>query len=77
MFGTPLFEASKLDVIFLGMSVDEHPEILPRIYTLTHCDITAMLTLTISQSINKTQVQHNFSCNNYIAPFAIIAPGMF
>lgn len=57
VFGPAIFEASKLDVVFLGVNVDEHPDDLPRIYTLTHCDITAMLTLTISQSINKAQLQ--------------------
>lgn len=58
VFGPAIFEASKLDVMFMGVREDEHPDHdLPRIYTLTHCDITAMLTLTISQSINKAQLQ--------------------
>eukprot|EP00250_Pteridium_aquilinum_P006492 c16402_g1_i1 orf=237-1052(+) len=57
VFGPAIFEASKLDVIFLGVREDEHPDDLPRIYTLTHCDITAMLTLTISKSINTAQLQ--------------------
>ncbi|MCO5605313.1 hypothetical protein L7F22_059495 [Adiantum nelumboides] len=55
--GPASFEASKLNVMFLGVRKDEHPEDLPRIYTLTHCDLTAMLTLTVSPSINKAQLQ--------------------
>ncbi|KAI5057147.1 hypothetical protein GOP47_0027162 [Adiantum capillus-veneris] len=57
VFGPAIFEASKLDVMFVGVREDEHPDDVPRIYTLTHCDLTAMLTLTISTSINKAQLQ--------------------
>ncbi|MCO5586933.1 hypothetical protein L7F22_040877 [Adiantum nelumboides] len=57
LFGPANFEASKLDVMFVGVRRDEHPDALPRIYTLTHCDLTAMLTLTISTSVNTAQLQ--------------------
>ncbi|KAH7426341.1 hypothetical protein KP509_11G097000 [Ceratopteris richardii] len=43
--------------MFLGVEKDEHPEFRPRVYTLTHCDLTASLLLTISTSINTGQLQ--------------------
>ena len=56
LFGPAIFEASKLKVSFLGVDEKKHPSKLPRTYTLTHSDITAKLTLAISQSINNSQV---------------------
>ncbi|XP_057865127.1 protein STAY-GREEN homolog, chloroplastic [Cryptomeria japonica] len=58
LFGPAIFEASKLNVLFLGVD-EEKP--LPRTYTLTHSDITAHLTLAISQTINKAQLQGWYS----------------
>lgn len=67
LFGPAIFEASKLKVLFLG--VDEgsskhlhahHPApaaLLPRTYTLTHSDVTARLTLAVSHTINRAQLQ--------------------
>ncbi|KAH0933486.1 hypothetical protein HID58_010603 [Brassica napus] len=57
LFGPAIFEASKLKVSFLGVDEKKHPSKLPRTYTLTHSDITAKLTLAISQSINNSQLQ--------------------
>lgn len=57
LFGPAIFEASKLKVLFLGDGKDRRPDELPRAYTLTHSDITAKLTLAVSQSINKAQIQ--------------------
>ncbi|KAG8496008.1 hypothetical protein CXB51_007578 [Gossypium anomalum] len=57
LFGPAIFEASKLKVLFLGVDEKKHPGKLPRAYTLTHSDITAKLTLAISQTINNTQLQ--------------------
>ncbi|XP_013626277.1 PREDICTED: protein STAY-GREEN 2, chloroplastic-like isoform X2 [Brassica oleracea var. oleracea] len=57
LFGPAIFEASKLKVSFLGVDEKKHPSKLPRTYTLTHNDITAKLTLAISQSINNSQLQ--------------------
>ncbi|XP_011628941.1 protein STAY-GREEN, chloroplastic [Amborella trichopoda] len=57
IFGPAIFEASKLKVLFLGVEEDKHPAKLPRTYTLTHSDITAKLTLAISQTINRAQLQ--------------------
>jgi len=56
LFGPAIFQASKLKVLFLGTHEEKHPAHLPRTYTLTHSDITAKLTLAISQTINKDQV---------------------
>ncbi|KAJ1290549.1 hypothetical protein BS78_02G252600 [Paspalum vaginatum] len=66
LFGPAIFEASKLKVLFLG--VDEEsgkhghghpgkPPLLPRTYTLTHSDVTASLTLAVSHTINRAQLQ--------------------
>lgn len=57
LFGPAIFQASKLKVLFLGTHEEKHPAHLPRTYTLTHSDITAKLTLAISQTINKDQLQ--------------------
>ncbi|MBA0552892.1 hypothetical protein Golob_023666, partial [Gossypium lobatum] len=57
LFGPAIFEASKLKVLFLGVDEKKHPGKLPRAYTLTHSDITANLTLAISQTINNSQLQ--------------------
>ncbi|KAB5564440.1 hypothetical protein DKX38_004494 [Salix brachista] len=57
LFGPSIFEASKLKVLFLGVDDKKHPGNLPRTYTLTHSDITAKLTLAISQTINNSQLQ--------------------
>ncbi|XP_047168200.1 protein STAY-GREEN, chloroplastic-like [Vigna umbellata] len=57
LFGPAIFEASKLKVLFLGVDENKHPGNLPRTYTLNHSDITAKLTLAISQTINNSQLQ--------------------
>ncbi|GAB2224581.1 hypothetical protein Drorol1_Dr00005343 [Drosera rotundifolia] len=57
LFGPAIFEASKLKVLFVGVDGKKHPEKLPRTYTLTHSDVTSMLTLAISQTINNSQLQ--------------------
>uniref|UniRef100_F6HUJ2 Staygreen protein domain-containing protein n=1 Tax=Vitis vinifera TaxID=29760 RepID=F6HUJ2_VITVI len=57
LFGPAIFEASKLEVLFLGVDEKKHQGKLPRIYTLTHSDMTSKLTLAISQTINNSQLQ--------------------
>ncbi|KAI9076626.1 hypothetical protein K1719_041092 [Acacia pycnantha] len=57
LFGPSMFESSKLKVLFLGVDQDKHPATFPRIYTLTHSDLTSKLTLAISQTINNSQLQ--------------------
>lgn len=41
------------------MDEEKHPGHLPRAYTITHSDITAKLTLAVSQTINRAQVITN------------------
>ncbi|XP_074589971.1 protein STAY-GREEN, chloroplastic-like [Curcuma longa] len=57
LFGPAIFESSKLKVLFLGTEEEKHPGKLPRAYTLTHSDITAKITLAISDTINRAQLQ--------------------
>ncbi|BAF25672.1 protein STAY-GREEN, chloroplastic [Oryza sativa Japonica Group] len=59
LFGPAIFEASKLKVLFLGVDEEkhQHPGKLPRTYTLTHSDVTARLTLAVSHTINRAQLQ--------------------
>ncbi|XP_055820597.1 protein STAY-GREEN homolog, chloroplastic-like [Solanum dulcamara] len=57
LFGPSTFEASNLKVLFLGVDEKKHPGKLPRIYTLTHSDITCKLTLAVSQTINNSQLE--------------------
>ncbi|XP_051130033.1 protein STAY-GREEN homolog, chloroplastic-like [Andrographis paniculata] len=60
LFGAATFEESKLSVMYLGLDEKRNPgkiRILPRIYTLTHSDLTAKLTLAISHTINNSQLQ--------------------
>lgn len=54
------FEASKLKVEFVGEEMNKQPFCtIPRAYTLTHCDLTANLTLAVSSSISSEQVWSN------------------
>ncbi|KAL2652037.1 hypothetical protein R1flu_020165 [Riccia fluitans] len=56
LFGPAIFEASKLRVLFLGKEDDKGQLQNPRIYTLTHSDVTAKITLAVAQEINKAQL---------------------
>lgn len=56
LFGPAIFEASKLKVLFLGVDEEKHPGKIPRTYTLTHSDLTSKLTLAISNTINRAQL---------------------
>ncbi|KAL2650841.1 hypothetical protein R1flu_018969 [Riccia fluitans] len=58
LFGPAIFQAAKLRVLTLGReSKKGASEVVepPRVYTVTHSDITAQLTLAIAEEINKTQ----------------------
>lgn len=57
LFGPSIFEAAKLKVLLQG-AAKKHPEELPRVYTLTHSDVTSKITLAISREINKAQVHY-------------------
>ncbi|XP_074562179.1 magnesium dechelatase SGRL, chloroplastic-like [Curcuma longa] len=54
LLGPPTkFEASKLKVVFTGEEMEKHaPSTIHRAYTLTHCDFTANLTLSVSNNIH-------------------------
>ncbi|XP_072951167.1 uncharacterized protein [Typha angustifolia] len=59
LLGPPTtFEASKLKVEFMGEEINKQPLCtIPRAYTLTHCDLTANLTLVVSNSISSEQLR--------------------
>ncbi|CAI5475662.1 unnamed protein product [Closterium sp. Yama58-4] len=57
LFGPAVFESKKLQVVFMGAKEEQHPAHapLPRMYTFTHSDVTAGLTLAIAHEFNKSQ----------------------
>ena len=62
LLGPPAkFDASKLKVVPMGEEIDNYSGISPRVYTLSHCDFTANLTLTISNIISLDQVRILFN----------------
>lgn len=64
LLGPPArFEASKLKVEVKGDETNRYTRIVPRTYTLSHCDFTANLTLTISRLIHLDQVTYALSWN--------------
>lgn len=67
LLGPPIrFDASKLKVVFTGDETDSYTRIVPRTYTLSHCDFTANLTLTISNIISLDQVDHSLELLSYL-----------
>lgn len=50
------FEASKLKVVLLEDQINKYASITPRTYILSHCDLTANLTLAVSNVIKLEQV---------------------
>ncbi|CAM0870451.1 unnamed protein product [Alopecurus aequalis] len=60
LLGPAIFDASKLKVVFVGVA-EEHPGKLPRTYTLTHSDVTARLTLAVSQTVHGAQLRGWYS----------------
>jgi hypothetical protein len=50
------FEASKLKVVLLEDQINRYASIIPRTYILSHCDLTANLTLAVSNVIKLEQV---------------------
>ncbi|CAA6660426.1 unnamed protein product [Spirodela intermedia] len=59
LLGPPTrFEASKLEVVFLGEEIGKHQLCTSsRTYTLSHCDLTANLTLAVSNHISFDQLR--------------------
>ncbi|KAK4433728.1 Magnesium dechelatase SGRL, chloroplastic [Sesamum alatum] len=68
LLGPPArFEASKLKVQFMGEEVGKPARIVPRTYTLSHCDFTANLTLTISNIIQRDQLKGWYNKDDVVA----------
>ncbi|XP_019154555.1 PREDICTED: protein STAY-GREEN LIKE, chloroplastic [Ipomoea nil] len=68
LLGPPArFEASKLKVAFTGEETDTYSRVVPRTYTLSHCDFTANLTLTISNIINLDQLKGWYNKDDVVA----------
>lgn len=68
LLGPPArFEPSKLRVDFKGYGNEKYTGIVPRIYTLSHCDFTANLTLKISNIINIDQLQGWYNKDDVVA----------
>ncbi|KAK9270534.1 hypothetical protein L1049_026115 [Liquidambar formosana] len=68
LLGPPArFEASKLKVVLMGEWMNGYSGITPRTYILSHCDLTANLTLTISNVINLDQLKGWYSKDDVVA----------
>ncbi|XP_051124176.1 magnesium dechelatase SGRL, chloroplastic [Andrographis paniculata] len=68
LLGPPArFEASKLKVLFMGKQAGTPTKIVPRTYTLSHCDFTANLTLTISDIILRDQLNGWYNKDDVVA----------
>ncbi|KAL6317152.1 hypothetical protein AAG906_029904 [Vitis piasezkii] len=68
LLGPPAkFDASKLKVVPMGEEIDNYSGISPRVYTLSHCDFTANLTLTISNIISLDQLKGWYNKDDVVA----------
>ncbi|XP_017244896.1 magnesium dechelatase SGRL, chloroplastic-like isoform X1 [Daucus carota subsp. sativus] len=68
LLGPPArFEASKLKVEFKGEEPHRYTRIVPRSYTLSHCDFTANLTLTISRLVHLDQLKGWYNKDDVVA----------
>ncbi|KAL2467796.1 Protein STAY-GREEN LIKE [Forsythia ovata] len=78
LLGPPArFEASKLKVLFMGEESDRSTRIMPRTYTLSHCDFTANLTLTISNIINRDQLKGWYNKDDVLAEWTRVNGNLF
>lgn len=78
LLGPPArFEASKLKVVFSRKEADTYERIVPRTYTLSHCDFTANLTLTISNIINLDQLRGWYSKDDVVAEWTEVKGNLF
>ncbi|XP_010260412.1 PREDICTED: protein STAY-GREEN LIKE, chloroplastic isoform X2 [Nelumbo nucifera] len=78
LLGPPArFEASKLKVVFIGEGMDKYTGIVPRTYTLSHCDITADLTLSVSNAINLDQLRGWYNKDDVVAEWKKVKEEMF
>ncbi|KAF6170496.1 hypothetical protein GIB67_031904 [Kingdonia uniflora] len=78
LLGPPTtFEASKLKVVFVEDEMEKYTGIVnPRTYTLSHCDLTADLTLAISRVINVDQLNRWYSRDDVVAEWKKVKEGM-
>ncbi|KAI3838471.1 hypothetical protein MKX03_013235 [Papaver bracteatum] len=90
LLGPPArFEASKLKVVLVGdqevvfmennnnyKQMSSLTNDYPRTYTLTHCDLTANLTLTISNAITLDQLKGWFNNDDVVAEWKRVKEGM-
>ncbi|KAL3840057.1 hypothetical protein ACJIZ3_024648 [Penstemon smallii] len=78
LLGPPArFEASKLKVLFMGEEVGTTSRIVPRTYTLSHCDFTANLTLTISNIIPRDQLKGWYKKDDVVAEWTEVNNNLF
>lgn len=71
------FEASKLEVVFMGEGIKNSSGVIPRSYILSHCDFTANLTLTISNVIDVEQLKGWYSKDDVVAEWKKVQDVMF
>ncbi|KAI3984068.1 hypothetical protein MKX01_035195 [Papaver californicum] len=90
LLGPPArFEASKLKVVLMGdqevmfmennnnyKQMSSLTKDYPRTYTLTHCDLTANLTLTISNAITLDQLKGWYNNDDVVAEWKRVEEGM-
>ncbi|CAH9094434.1 unnamed protein product [Cuscuta epithymum] len=77
LLGPPAkFDASKLKVAFTREETCTYSRVLPRIYTLSHCDFTANLTLTISNVIHRDQLNRWYNKDDVIAEWIEVKGNM-
>ncbi|XAR62878.1 hypothetical protein NMG60_11017791 [Bertholletia excelsa] len=78
LLGPPAkFEASKLEVVLMGEHPDKYEAIVPRTYTLSHCDLTANLTLTISNIIRFDQLKGWYNKDDVVAEWKEVKGVMY
>ncbi|XP_058781498.1 magnesium dechelatase SGRL, chloroplastic-like [Vicia villosa] len=68
LLGPPAkFEASKLKVVLLEDQINRYASIIPRTYILSHCDLTANLTLAVSNIIKLEQLRGWYQKDDVVA----------
>ncbi|KAL6962280.1 magnesium dechelatase [Sarracenia purpurea var. burkii] len=80
LLGPPArFEASKLKVVLMGQQQmdNKHEGVVPRTYTLSHCDLTANLTLTISNVIQLDQLKGWYHKDDVVAEWKEVNGNMY
>ncbi|CAA2956812.1 Hypothetical predicted protein [Olea europaea subsp. europaea] len=61
----------------MGEESDRNIRIMPRTYTLSHCDFTANLTLTISNIINRDQLKGWYNKDDVLAEWTRVNGNLF